>query len=73
MGMQENQNVCANHLLKLSMDFEGIWHAAETCWSVAFHRFAGLVVKASASSAADLGSIPASGVDLFLGQVISVT
>ena len=36
-------------------------------------RLVGLVVKASASTAADLGSIPVAAVDLFLGRVIPVT
>ena len=33
----------------------------------------GLVVKASASRQANLGSVPAFVVDLFLGRVMSVT
>ena len=37
------------------------------------HRLLGLVVKASASRAADLGSIPAFGADLFPGRVTPVT
>ena len=37
------------------------------------HRLVDLVVKASASRAADLGSIPAFAVELFLSRVMSVT
>ena len=43
------------------------------CGSPGGGRLAGLVVKASASRAADSHSIPAVGVDLFPGRVIPVT
>ena len=33
MGMQESKSFCANYPQKWKVDFDGIGHAVETCWS----------------------------------------
>ena len=52
---------------------KGLFRQSSSGMGVFPHHLVGPVVIASASTAAGLGSIPAFGVDLFLGQVIPMT
>ena len=62
-------------MIKAITERENLAHQAMATWQKfsPTHHLVGQVVKAYASKAADLGSIPAFAVDLFTGRVMPET